>query len=397
MLTRRGWFLAGGSGVLTLAGRLFGVTELFGLAAGAVALVAGALIYVRFARVDLHATRTVHPTRVHCGASSRVDLAVRNDAPRRSPLLDARDPFDSGRRWARFRVAPLPPGAHARAAYRLPTDRRGVFELGPLTLVVSDPFGIASASFAAAPATKLTVFPHVDVVEPLPHTLGHDPHAGADHATALAASGEDFYALRPYQVGDDLRRVHWPSTAKLGDLMIRQEEMPWQGRATVVLDIRAAVHTSESLEEAVSAAASIITACWKRRSLLRLVDTSGADSGFGAGHTHADAVLEHLARATTEAGGSLAMVARQLRRESNGGALAVVTTARAATSDLEAAARLRGRYGAVYAVVIGAADSPRGDAFGHRPGIAVVRVPAGKSFAAGWNRAMATARPGRAR
>src|SRR5947208_3367232 len=84
---------------------------------------------------------------------------------------------------------------------------------------------------AAAAATRLTVYPRVDAIAAVPQTLGHDPLAGADHPNAMGQVGEDFYALRPYQVGDDLRRVHWPSTARHGDLMIRQDEMPWQGRA----------------------------------------------------------------------------------------------------------------------------------------------------------------------
>ena len=69
--------------------------------------------------------------------------------------------------------------------------------------------------------------------------------------------GDDFYALRDYVVGDDLRRVHWPSTARHDELMVRQDEMPWQGRATVLLDVRRAAHTAASLELAVSAAASV--------------------------------------------------------------------------------------------------------------------------------------------
>ena len=381
--------------MLTLAGRLFGIPELFGLAAGAVALVAGSLIYVRFSQFDMHATRTVHPARVHAGVASRVDLAVTNRGTRRSPVLAARDPFDEGRRWARFQIAPLRPGEQARAAYRLPTERRGVFGLGPLTLVVGDPFGIATASVDAAPETKLTVFPRVDVIEAMPHTLGHDPHAGADHATALGLSGEDFYALRPYQVGDDLRRVHWPSTARIGDLMIRQEEMPWQGRATVLLDLRRSVHSEPTLEAAVSVAASIVTASWKRRSLIRVVDTSGVDSGFAGGHAHVDAVLEYLASADVAPGGNLATVAGQLRRENNGGALAIVTTDATTAADLEATARLRGRYGAVYAVVVssGGRYGERG-ADGAR-GVTTIRVDGDGSLAPAWNRAMSTRRTSR--
>src|SRR5439155_1191309 len=136
----------------------------------------------------------------------------------------------------------------ARAAYRLPTERRGVFALGPLEISRSDAFGLAATSTVAAPATQLTVYPHIDVIAPLPHTIGHDPYAGTDHPNALGNLGEDFYALRPYELGDDLRRVHWKSTARADELMIRQDEMPWQGRVTVLLDHRRRAHSAETLE-----------------------------------------------------------------------------------------------------------------------------------------------------
>jgi len=50
--------------------------------------------------------------------------------------------------------------------------------------------------------------------------------------------GDDFYALRPYVVGDDMRKVHWPSTARRDELMVRQDELPWQGRVTIPQPLR---------------------------------------------------------------------------------------------------------------------------------------------------------------
>lgn len=398
MPTRRGWLVALGSLVLSGVGRLLGLDELFALAAAALALSVAALVYVRLTRFQLEATRELRPLRVHAGAAGRVELAVRNLASRRSPVLAARDPFDGGRRCAHLLLAPLSPGETARAAYRLPTDRRGVFDLGPLHLQLGDPFGLAQTSLEAAPVTKLTVYPHIDDIEPLPLSRGNDPHAGADHPIALSHAGEDFYALRDYQEGDDLRRVHWAATAKLDELMIRQEEMPWQGRATVLLDLRKGVHTAASLEIAVSAAASIVSACWKRRSLVRLVSTDGVDSGFAAGHAHVEAILEHLAGAGLEAGAHLAPLITRLRRDGNGGALAVITTATASTTDLEGIARLRGRFGLVSLVLL--ERSVFGGSAGVRPGAArsaapagmVVRVRADQPFAAAWAEALARTR-----
>jgi len=377
-----------GSVLLLLGGRLLGMVELYMLAAAALTLVAAAVAQVRLARFDVTARRELRPARVHAGGASRVDLGVRNAGLRRSPVLAARDPFDGGRRAASFLIAPLAPGETARAAYRLPTEQRGIFELGPLELRRGDPFGLAESTTEAAPATALTVFPRVDQIAAPDFTGGRDPHAGTDHPTALAAAGEDFSGLREYEQGDDLRRVHWKATARLDQLMIRQDEMPWQGRATVVLDLRQAIHSEASMEVAVSAAASIVSACARRRSLLRLV-TTAVDSGFGAGTAHLEAILEHLAVAGAEPDERLSPLLAPLRREGNGGALAVITTSATAGPDLDAVARLQARFGGVTLVLLERSlVDPRAagaEAPGPVPPLAcVVRVTAGRPFADAW-------------
>ncbi|HET9442200.1 MAG TPA: DUF58 domain-containing protein, partial [Acidimicrobiales bacterium] len=284
MLTRRGWGLLGAALAFVVTGRLLGLVELYMLAAAVAVLCVAAVAYVRFQRLSVRTDRTLHPPRVHAGGSSRVELDIVNQGGHRTPVLSVRDSFDQGWRWARFLVPPLAPGGRSRAAYRLPTDDRGIFDIGPLEVSLVDPFGLANRFTTSAGVTQLTVYPRIDVIPPLPTAEGHDPHSGARHPQALLGTGDDFYALRPYQVGDDLRRVHWPSTAKVDDLMIRQDEMPWQTRSTILLDVRASVHTPESLELAVSAAASIHAACARLHALVRLVTTEGTDSGFGSGH-----------------------------------------------------------------------------------------------------------------
>lgn len=397
MLTRRGWLLVLGAVLLALAGRLLGLVELFMLAAAAVAMVAGAAAYVRITSFSLDARRRLRPPRVPAGTDSRVELRVRNLAGRRSPVLAASDPFDRGRRQAHFLLAPLAPGETAKAAYRLPTERRGVYDLGPLELHLADPFGLARRSVIAAPLTTLTVFPRVDLIEAPALTRGDDAYASANHPTALSAAGDDFYALREYEVGDDLRRVHWKSSAKLDQLMIRQDEVPWQGRATVVLDLRAAAHGPESLEIAVSAAASIVTACWRRRSLVRLVTTDGVDSGPGSSHAHLDAMLEHLAGVGAEGTLALSAVLGPLPREGRGGALVVITTTAAAQADLDALARMQSRSGSVTLVLVdldGGGAGPGTGLGGARaagvPALAsVVAVSPSTPFAAAWAQAAA--------
>ena len=295
LLTRRGWGVVIGAAVLVLAGRSLGLVELYVLAAGSLGLVVGGAVYVLTRHPDLEASRQLNPPRVHVGDNSRVELSIRNRSRRRSPVLALRDALAGGPRQARFLLPPLAPGQTDSASYRLPADRRGVFTIGPLEAERSDPFGLARRSSAIAPVAELTVYPRIDRVRPLPDSPGRDRHHTTPRAAAVGLTGEDFYALRAYQQGDDLRRVHWPSTARRDEIMIRQNEVPWQGRATIVLDIRARLHTDASLEAAVSAAASVITACWQHGSVVRLVTTDGVDSGFGSGPGHLEVILARLA------------------------------------------------------------------------------------------------------
>src|SRR6478609_787927 len=295
MVNRQGWVVVLASVGLLIAGRLLGLLELFLLGTAGLVLVAVALVIVARTRPRLAVQRLLHPPRVHAGTPSRVELSVRNAGSRRTGVLRLHDPV-TDTAGAELLLGPLESGKELAAAYQLPTDRRGIVQAGPLRAVVSDPFGLAERSFPVADVAELTVLPRIDELTPMPHSVGRDdPHAGADHPNVLGQGGEDFYTLREYVMGDDLRRVHWASTARRGELMVRQDEVPWQGRATVLLDARRDTTSAESFELAVSAAASIVTASFRHRDLARLIITDGTDSGYVDGHAQVDRVMEQLA------------------------------------------------------------------------------------------------------
>jgi len=294
VLTRRGWSTGVLAGVLLVLGRIFGTIEGYIAGAALAALLVASVLWLIATRLDVAVTRVLHPPKVHAGSSTRVDLTVVNRARRSSPVLTLRDRV-SGTRGASLLAAPLAPGEEIRAAYRFATERRGVVTVGPLQVELTDPFGLAQLRLPAAGVSELVVYPPIEPLTALPLSAGNDPLAGAEHPNALGRGGEDFFALRAYVVGDDLRRVHWPATARHDELMVRQDELPWQGRTTVVIDDRAGVHTPESFERMVSAAASILVAGTRRQDLVRIVTASGSDSGFGAGRSHVEGLLEALA------------------------------------------------------------------------------------------------------
>lgn len=345
--TRRAWALSGVGTAFIVAGRTLALKELFPIGLTAVVLVLLSWLVVALQPIDLRASRRLVPSRMHAGGPGRVDLDLTSTGTSPTPVLCARDPFDGGRRHARFRVAPIQPGQTVHAAYRVPTDRRGVFPVGPLEVLRTDPLGLLERRVEVLGADTLTVYPPIDRIAALPHTRGQDPRGGTIARPALGVGGDDFYALRPYVLGDDLRRVHWASTARLDELMIRQDQLPWQGRVVVSVDVRAEVHTEATFEAAMSAAASICVACAADRVEVRLVGTDGVDTGFGGGRGHVEVILERLAgwTADTDRTRTLTRALAALGR-GNDAALAVVTTGRAGAAALEAAARARtGRSG----------------------------------------------------
>jgi uncharacterized protein (DUF58 family) len=391
MLTRQGWLVVGGGVVILAVARLLGISELYVFGACALGLVVFAAAYVGVKRLELEVDRTVHPARVHAGNVSRVDVRIRNLRSTDTPVLRLLDPV-SGTSGAELLVPPLDRGAAAVASYRLPTDRRGILEVGPLGVVVTDPFGLTEATIEAAHRVEVTVFPTVVDILPVPFTAGQDPMAGTLRPHALGRIGEDFYALRPYVVGDDLRRIHWPSTARHDELLVRQQEQPWQGRTTVLLDVRRATYDAAAFETAVSAAASVITANGARRDLVRLVTTDGTDSGFGVGHTHLEAVLEHLAVVQPTSTASLRTMIEVLHKSGGGGAL-VVILAQATSEEMAGIGRLRRRFGS--AAIVQSDPAGAGTRPGASTAVPVVVADTLAAFATNWDRVVATQRGGR--
>jgi hypothetical protein len=310
VLTRAGVSVLVGSVVLGVAGRILGILELYVLAAAGLGLVVIALATVHWRPPTIEVERAIRPARVHAGTTSRVELTVSNRGLSRSPVL-AIDDDVSGTAGAHLMVAPIHPNASVSATYRLPTEGRGVVAIGPLALVQPDPFGLARRVQRIGLPAELTVLPRVIDLLPLPQSRGHDPVSGTDQPDHLGRAGEDFYGLRPYVVGDDLRRVHWLSTARSGDLLVRQDEQPRLGRVMIVLDNRRGAADPATFELMVVAAASVVAACRRRGDVVRLRTTSPADSGserttgfdtgYVTGRGQADSLMERLAVVDLEA------------------------------------------------------------------------------------------------
>jgi len=247
------------------------------------------------------------------GSEGRIDLIVENLGTRATPLLSATDWFDEGRRAARFLVPPLAPGAIARAAYRIPTRRRGRYRVGPLSIAVTDPFGVARRGEPSAGEAELVVRPRIhDIVAPVAVGTRISAEHEATAARAVVSDlGDEFVTLREYEVGDDLRRVHWRSTARTGDLMIRQDEARWRSHAAVVLDVLPGAHDDASFEVAVEAAASVTARLARLRRRVEVVTSAGEVLGTGGDPRHD--VIDVLATVGPDERDRLTTVFEQLR------------------------------------------------------------------------------------
>jgi uncharacterized protein (DUF58 family) len=313
-LTRRGWSLTGAAFGLIIGSYLLGTIEMLVVGLAALVLVVAAAAWLRFqAPPALAVSRRVHPDRLHVGSEGRIDLLVENLGTRATPLLAATDWFDEGRRAARFLVPPLAAGAIARAAYRVPTRRRGRYRVGPLAIAVTDPFGVARRSEPSAGEAELVVRPRVhDIVAPVAVGSRISAEHEATAARAVVSDlGDEFVTLREYELGDDLRRVHWRSTARTGELMIRQDEARWRSRAAVVLDVQPGAHDAASFEVAVEAAASVTARLARLRRRAEVITSAGEVLGTGGDPRHD--VIDVLATVGPDPRDQLVTVFEQLR------------------------------------------------------------------------------------
>ncbi|MFD8598688.1 DUF58 domain-containing protein [Kitasatospora sp. NPDC059646] len=332
-LTTRGRsFLAAGL-TAALCAYLFGQDALFQVGVLlAVLPVASALLLVR-TRYRVASGRRLSPQRASAGQEARVHLRLDNVSrvPTGLLLLEDKVPYVLGPR-PRFVLDRVEPRGFREVSYRVRSDLRGRYPLGPLQLRLSDPFGMCELTRSFSAADVLTVVPQVQALPPV-RLPGESAGQGESNAHALALAGDDDVIPREYRHGDDLRRVHWKSTARYGELMVRREEQPLRARATVLLDTRETAHRgsgpASSFEWAVSAAASITADLVQRGYQTRLLtDTGRAHPQHGANATTAaesiGVLLDALAVVEHSDGGTLARAEEVLRLGGEGLLVAIV-------------------------------------------------------------------------
>lgn len=291
MPTTRGWLVAASGVVLVVVGRLFGATPLEQVGFGLAVLVAIAVGVVRLGRHDIGVERSVTPERARPGQPVSVTLTLVNRGRGPAPLMLFEDRLPSGLgAVSRFALKGVEAGGHRTTSYEVKPARRGLYAVGPLHMSFMDPFGLAGVRSEAAGTARFLVHPAVERLA-LPRDMGEQRSlASSALRQPTGAQGEEFYTLREYVEGDDLRKIHWASTAKRRKYMIRQEETPWHTRATVLIDDRAGSFDGayDSFERAVEGAASLADLYHRSGYSLRLVGAHhpGLPQGRGIDNLH---------------------------------------------------------------------------------------------------------------
>lgn len=248
-----GWVLIVGAVVLWWLALAFGWHEMLVAAVVVTVIVVVSVVFL-FGRttydIDLDLTRT----RVVVGERAVGGLTLANRTSRTILPSEVVLPVGHGR--GVFQVPRLHPGDEHEEVFAIPTSTRGVLEVGPVSVRRGDPIGLFERTHDRRQAVDLFVHPRTTALDGL--SLGHLRDLEGLPVQHLARDDVSFHALREYQPGDDLRHVHWKSTARVGDVMVRQYEQTRRSHFVVGLSTHADEYRdAHEFELAISAAGSV--------------------------------------------------------------------------------------------------------------------------------------------
>ena len=247
---------------------------LFGLLAG---MLLYSVWYVRFALRRIQVVRQL-PERMVCGQPSEVGVLAKN--PRRwlalwsvaiEDRVVASGPLESGLAGRAGLLAwHIRPKRQQRHAYTFCPPTRGRFTFGPLAVVTRFPLGLVRGSRQLSGGQTVLAWPAMGRLGPRARRwIGHGDRSTSQSKAGRAGRLGEFHSLRDWRPGDSPRWVHWRTTARVGELMVRQFEQHRDPEFALLLDLWQPGLPSEAdraaVEAAVSFAATLLTELCRRR------------------------------------------------------------------------------------------------------------------------------------
>jgi uncharacterized protein (DUF58 family) len=319
--------------------------------------------------------REIQPPRVPKGSPAIALLSFVNRGRRTIPVAIATQPF--GKLRVRTVIPRLRGGERGTRAYRLPTTRRGIFDVEPVEVTRRDAFELFRLSRKHAQTERIWVYPRILGMRTLP--AGQTRHLEGPTSDTSPQGNITFHRLREYVPGDDLRLIHWRSSARAGHLLVRHNVDTSQPYTVVIFDQRPSLYTEESFEAAVDVTASVVVASGASKAPVELRLTNGVVIG-GPRVRDAAPLIDLLTGVQPEPDGSLESVLITLRR-ARGGTSLVIVTGELDRHDLSYVAALRRRFDRL--VVISVDPEPREPV--DFQGVRVMQVPDAEAACAAWN------------
>ncbi len=321
--------------------------------------------------------RAIQPPRVPKGSPAIAVLTFANRGRRTVGVTVANQPF--GGTHVRTVIPRLRRGERGLRTYRLPTRKRGIFDVGPVEVTRRDSFELFRSTRRYGDVERIWVYPRLLELRPLP--TGNMRHLEGPSSDTSPQGNITFHRLRDYVVGDDLRLVHWRSSARTGKLVVKHNVDTSQPYSVVLLDLRPERYTAESFESAVDIAASVLVVSSAHKAPVELRLTDSTIVG-GPRLRDVTPLIDHLTGVQPDAAGQLRTQLLALRR-ARGGTSLVVVTGVLDRDDLPYVAALRRRFERLVVVSLDTEDTLAAPV--RFPGVRVIVARDADDVGAAWN------------
>ncbi|MEM8805460.1 MAG: DUF58 domain-containing protein [Cyanobacteria bacterium P01_G01_bin.38] len=198
---------------------------------------------------------------VTAGQAVLIEMTIHNETPRTKTLLQVRDHLPAGLGKTQMAaIATLPPQDHHRWVYEIPTEKRGIYHWQSVRLRSAAPLGLFWCSREQISKAKAIVYPQILPLShcPIIDILGDQSGLQWQHNRNANAGNEGLTrALRPYRWGDPTRLIHWRTSARYGELRVRELEKLTSNQDVLIALDTTNPWTPDHFEQAVIATASI--------------------------------------------------------------------------------------------------------------------------------------------